>query len=257
MQGVIMPGIPESQKLEYALDVIAHIGIEKKCPRCEKIRLNNQGYCKKCHLEYNRLWSKNNLKKDCEAKQRWKKANCEKNKERIHRWNKNHPEKNKEALKRWRKKYPEKAKKASQYWRETHPDEVREYRRNGNKKNRATLKGNLSSRMGCAIWKSLHGNKNGRHWESLVGYTAEQLKKHLEKKFIEGMTWELFLKGEIHIDHKIPIKIFNFEKSEDLDFKRCWALSNLQPLWATDNHKKHTKINKPFQPSLIFGKEAL
>ena len=147
-------------------------------------------------------------------------------------WSKNNPEKVKENLRRWRKANPEKC---------------NEYSR----KRKSTLKGSLSFRIGDAIRTSLYGKKNGHHWESLVGYTAEQLKKHLEKNFTEGMTWELFLKGKIHIDHKIPIAVFNFKKPEDLDFKRCWALSNLQPLWAIDNHKKHAKLNKPFQPSLL------
>jgi hypothetical protein len=35
------------------------------------------------------------------------------------------------------------------------------------------------------------------------------------------------------------------------DFKRAWALSNLQPLWAIDNQRKSAKLAAPFQPSLI------
>jgi len=45
--------------------------------------------------------------------------------------------------------------------------------------------------------------------------------------------------------------VFNFSKPEDMDFKRCWALSNLQPLWAADNFSKHAKLKKPFQPSMF------
>jgi len=55
-----------------------------------------------------------------------------------------------------------------------------------------------------------------------------------------------------HIDHKTPIAAFNFEKPEDEDFKKCWALENLQPLWAKENMKKHKKLVKPVQQSLIF-----
>ena len=56
--------------------------------------------------------------------------------------------------------------------------------------------------------------------------------------------------GDWHIDHKIPISAFNFTKPEHEDFKRCWALSNLQPLWAKDNISKNAKLEKHFQPSL-------
>lgn len=104
--------------------------------------------------------------------------------------------------------------------------------------------------MSSAIKQALRKGKNGRYWESLVGYTLNDVKKHIEKRFKDGMTWESFLKGEIHIDHKIPISLFNFSKPEHPDFKKCWALSNLQPLWAKDNILKGNKIEKPFQPSL-------
>lgn len=49
------------------------------------------------------------------------------------------------------------------------------------------------------------------------------------------------------------IAVHNFETTEDDDFKRCWALSNLQLLPAFDNLSKGSKIDKPFQPSLIFS----
>lgn len=81
-------------------------------------------------------------------------------------------------------------------------------------------------------------NKNGYHWEDLVGYTVEELKQHLENQFKEGMNWDKFLKGEIHIDHIIPKSLFKYNDSEDREFKQCWALANLQPLWAEDNIKK-------------------
>lgn len=39
------------------------------------------------------------------------------------------------------------------------------------------------------------------------------------------------------------------------DFKRCWALRNLQLLPAKDNLRKNAKIGKPFQPSLGISNE--
>ena len=106
--------------------------------------------------------------------------------------------------------------------------------------------------MHANMWNSLKGKKSGRGWETLVGYTVKQLEKHLKKRFADGMTWGLFLQGKIHIDHKIPISVFNYEKPEDDDFKKCWALKNLQPLWAKDNVSKNNNLDKHFQPSLIF-----
>ena len=106
----------------------------------------------------------------------------------------------------------------------------------------------LNHNMSCAIYSSLLENKSGWHWEYLVGYTVEELKKHIEKQFKDGMSWENY--GQWHIDHIIPKSIFNYSHPSHTDFKRCWGLGNLRPLWAEDNHRKFNKIERPFQPSL-------
>lgn len=110
------------------------------------------------------------------------------------------------------------------------------------KQRRNDIRYNLDKRIGRAIWYSLRKNKNGYHWEDLVGYTVEELKQHLENQFKEGMNWDKFLKGEIHIDHIIPKSLFKYNDSEDREFKQCWALANLQPLWAEDNIKKSNEV---------------
>lgn len=109
----------------------------------------------------------------------------------------------------------------------------------------------LSNAIRTNIRDALHrkgGDKKERGWESLVGYSIKDLMKHLQKQFIDGISWENY--GEWHIDHIIPVSKFNFTSIDDFDFKRCWALSNLQPLWASENIRKHAKYSKPFQPSL-------
>jgi hypothetical protein len=83
----------------------------------------------------------------------------------------------------------------------------------------------------------------------LVGYSLDRLRRHLERKFLPGMSWANM--GSWHVDHIIPVSVFNFKTAEDVDFKKCWALKNLQPLWAADNMAKKNKLDKPFQPSLV------
>lgn len=68
----------------------------------------------------------------------------------------------------------------------------------------------------------------------------------------KGYTWADFMAGRLHIDHKVPLAAFNFTTSEDLDFKRAWALSNLQLLPEADNIAKSDSLDGPFQPSLGF-----
>lgn len=96
----------------------------------------------------------------------------------------------------------------------------------------------LDHRMARAVRGSLQnaGGKRGRTWESLVGYTLDDLRQHLESKFTDGMTWGNM--GKWHIDHIRPKSSFNYTSAEDADFRECWALDNLQPLWAHDNQVK-------------------
>jgi hypothetical protein len=63
---------------------------------------------------------------------------------------------------------------------------------------------------------------------------------HLEKQFTNGMTWEN--RNEWHIDHIIPQSLWKYETYDDREFKQCWALCNLQPLWAEDNLSKGNRI---------------
>ncbi len=95
---------------------------------------------------------------------------------------------------------------------------------------------NFSRRMR----KSLNGIKESKSWESLVNYKLEDLKKHLEKQFKEGMSWDNY--GEWHIDHIIPVSNFIIDSVESEEFKKCWDLNNLQPLWADENIKKSNKM---------------
>ncbi len=114
-----------------------------------------------------------------------------------------------------------------------------------------SLKETLDSRVAGAIYRSIRGKNRKNDWESIVGFTLEQLEVHLEKLFTPGMSWEIFLKGKIHIDHKIPLSVFNFTSPDHIDFKRCWCLENLQPMWAEENRKKGARLNQHFQPSLL------
>lgn len=76
-------------------------------------------------------------------------------------------------------------------------------------------------------------------WSS-VDYCRNQLADHLEKQFLAGMGWHNM--REWHIDHIVPVSSFSFKSIEDDEFKACWALSNLRPLWAKDNLLKSNNL---------------
>jgi len=135
-------------------------------------------------------------------------------------------------------------------WRAENPEKVRIAYKNSDIKKLSKPRGRISRSISRRIRKDLQNGSKGRHhWEELVDFTVDQLKQHLEKKFQSGMSWENY--GEWHIDHKTPVIAFNFERPEDLDFKKCWSLKNLQPMWAFDNMSKRDRMDKPFQPSLL------
>ena len=100
----------------------------------------------------------------------------------------------------------------------------------------------LKKNISRVISHSLNGNKNGWHWEDLVGYTQEELRNHLEAQFRDGMNWENYGYNGWTIDHKIPKSLFNITSAKCKGFKACWSLENLQPMWQSDNRKKSNKL---------------
>ncbi len=159
-------------------------------------------------------------------------------------YNENYRQLHKDKSREYDKKYREICKEISE---ESRQRIRRQYLNRDPNYNRDRLNRNIRR----SIIGSLKDGKNGRHWEDCVGYTSEELIKHLEGLFEEGMNWENY--GDWHIDHKIPKSAFNFTRVEHIDFKRCWALSNLQPLWASDNNRKRDKLKRPFQLCLPIG----
>jgi hypothetical protein len=93
----------------------------------------------------------------------------------------------------------------------------------------------VSSRM----WSALkpHGSSKGGALFDLVGYSKEQLVAHLESLFSPGMAWDNY--GAWHVDHRKPCALFDL--TDNAQFAECWALANLQPLWAADNIRKGAK----------------
>lgn len=96
----------------------------------------------------------------------------------------------------------------------------------------------IHQRISMGVRRYLRYGKQSKSWNSLLGYNADDLKKHLESQFKNGMSWDEFLKGNIHIDHILPVSFFYFDNYDSPEFKQCWSLENLQPLWKQDNLKK-------------------
>jgi hypothetical protein len=161
--------------------------------------------------------------------------------------NKKYLIKNKKRLteyhKEWSKENRGRLNEYHKEWREKNIDKHREKKRNYQKHKRHTDPiYKLISNFRTAIYIVLKENKLDKYsnYFKMVGYSAEQLREHLEKQFKDDMSWENY--GEWHIDHIKPISSFTFETCDDEQFKECWSLENLQPMWGVENIKKGNKL---------------
>jgi hypothetical protein len=141
----------------------------------------------------------------------------------------------------------ERMRKISREWDKQHPDKALERVRKYEKKMRNVVWYRLANCMRRSIWYSLKGNKHG-HWETLVGYTVDQLRRHIESLWESWMSWDNWGVCKLgvdtwQIDHIRPITSFKITSQKCKDFKKCWSLKNLRPLRAVDNIKKNNKYN--------------
>ena len=84
----------------------------------------------------------------------------------------------------------------------------------------------------------LRGKNKSATTMALLGCTVEELRNHLEKQFVDGMTWTN--RGTVwHIDHMWPVTSFDLSDAEQQ--RRCFHFTNLQPLFASENMSKGNK----------------
>jgi hypothetical protein len=232
---------------------------EKQCKICRQVKKVDEFYpdkkikggkrneCKSCRKKYNQ--------KHKEARRLNQRKYFYKNRETINIKAKERYWKDIEKTRRvrrlegqkWRDRNIEKCRRWGREQYQRHRVETLE---NYKKRLKTDTKYRLKVLVSAGMRRALLINKNGRKWETIVGYTAKDLERHLRKTIPHGYSWDDFLKGNLHIDHKIPIVAFNFSSEKDLDFKRCFSMKNLRLLPAIDNYRKNRKLIEPFQPSL-------
>ena len=167
------------------------------------------------------------------------------------------PDKSKEWSKKTWHKHKEKYRPTKEAYRDANKDAIRERQRVYAQANKEKINAKCAAwsaekrksdpmfrvrlNIGRAIRHRLFiGVKSGRHVFDLLGYSPDDLRAHLERQFVKGMTWENY--GEWHIDHVVPCVSFDIKAIGDSEFMACWALGNLRPLWATENLRKKDSI---------------
>ncbi|WP_144340249.1 HNH endonuclease [Sinorhizobium sp. BJ1] len=221
-------------------------------------RLGKKSICIECGRAPLKKWKEENPDKVAAASKRSAAKNAEKikikgkeyyerNKENILVKASEYRSANKDAIKISKKKHYENNRDeviaASLKWAADNPEKVRERVQRSNKKRRKSLKIRLEESVSTYMRRGLLGGSAGeRRTFEILGYTSEQLKRHIEAQFVDGMTWGNWGIRGWHIDHIVPLTAFNYETPDDPDFKKAWALSNLQPLWAADNIRKSNRM---------------
>jgi hypothetical protein len=128
-------------------------------------------------------------------------------------------------------------------WGEKNPEKYKQYQNQYQKNMREDnplfkVKGNLRSRISAIIKNK--GITKSKGLLEVLGTDSNSLKKHIEDKWSEGMSWENYgnKKGQWSIDHIIPLDSAKDEK----DIIVLNHYTNLQPLWWKDNIIKRNKI---------------
>jgi hypothetical protein len=96
----------------------------------------------------------------------------------------------------------------------------------------------IKSALRSRIWTVLKKQKKSNSTLKLTGCSLEELKKHLENKFEDGMNWNNY--GVWHIDHIIGCA--NFDLSDLEQQKICFHYTNLQPMWGEKNIQKGSRL---------------
>jgi len=175
--------------------------------RCKKNYIKN----KERILKKGREYYQKNKKIINKRKRNYQKLYCSRNKEKILKWAK------KARMKR-RDKF-------NKYIRDRLKTDI-------NFKLRKTIR--------ARIRLALKNDKKRSKTLKLLGVNnIITAKKHLEKLFKPRMTWKNH--GKWHIDHIKPCSSFDLTKASEQ--RECFHYTNLQPLWASENLAKGSKIS--------------
>lgn len=85
------------------------------------------------------------------------------------------------------------------------------------------------------------GHKTKRsesRFHKVVGCSVAELKMHLERQFLSGMSWANYGRGRGHwnIDHIRPVAEFDLTNPKQV--KECFSWQNMRPLWWSENIAK-------------------
>lgn len=172
-------------------------------------------YCKRC-ASRSVMDSRKIHDPTFEAIRRWRVANRAKHNEYAKRTRANRTPERREAFLRWLRAYQAKRRLDGRY----------------------RLIASIRSQLVLILRGKYPGTKGLLR---RLGYSRHALIAHLEAQFQPDMSWDNYGRGGWEVDHRIPVKAF--DQSDPEQFRACWALSNLRPLWAEENRAKGARLD--------------
>lgn len=163
------------------------------------------------------------------------------NKEKRLEYVREYQRNNKEKKRIWAKKYRDNNKDKRRKWIEANREKIAKSLSN-RAKARRLIDANyrLSTNLRSRLYKAIRGYSKDVSAVKDLDCSIEQLKKHIESQFREGMTWDNYGTRGWHIDHILPLSSFNL--SDTHQAKKACHYTNLQPLWWYENLKKRHDI---------------
>lgn len=203
-------------------------------------------WCKDCKSKADKLNYENNKEKRLNRAKRY----YEQNKEKI-LTNLETKKRKSEYQKKLQKENPEVIRKYKKTYREKNPDKIKEYRKEyhskeGNSHWECRKNYYVNNPLGKVVdsvrkrlWELINtkGYDKKYKFEEYIGCTKEELEKHIESQFTEGMTWDNH--GEWHVDHILPLSL---TENEQQIYELC-HYKNLRPMWGRQNESKNNKAD--------------
>lgn len=216
--------------------IVCSEDVFKECSKCGDIKSIRE-FCKSKQQSTGVLSS-------CKyCKTSYDKANYTKNpkkfKDKCINWRLNNPEKYNQQNKELYQKHKEASIKRCKEWVKLHPH-YKVDRHHINKHDP------LYKLIFTARGRILQAIKRGGYIKSkntrdLLGCDNVKIwKKHLEKQFKVGMSWDNHSLYGWHIDHIIPITAFDLSDPEEQ--LKAFNYKNTQPLWCWENWSKGSSI---------------
>ena len=186
---------------------------------------------------------KNKRKRNQEWMRRWYLANPDEARRRSRENYAKHARKRIAKIAEWKRANRDKVR--ASYWRNIETTRARDRARQADANNRCRSRRlldrgyNMKLRLRASLYQAirLYGLGKKPRTMQLVGCTVIELVKHIESKFLPGMSWSN--KSEWEIDHIKPCS--SFDLSNPAQQKQCFHYTNLQPLWRIDNRTKSAR----------------